>query len=174
MKESARAALSFVKAHEDELGIPSRAFQHWDVHVHVPAGAVPKDGPSAGVAILSALVSIYTQRRVLHDAAMTGEITLRGLVLPVGGIKEKVLAARRAGIQRVFLPYKNEKDIKEIKKEALEGLEIQYVKRVRDLLALNLETTPVADPTVLFAYKGPINGTSVESPPHEESLHPPL
>ena len=95
MKESAQAALSYVKSRADALGIPEDAFRHWDVHVHVPAGAVPKDGPSAGAAMLSALVSIYTQRRIRHDVAMTGEITLRGLILPVGGIKEKVLAARR-------------------------------------------------------------------------------
>src|SRR5690606_28918021 len=91
-KVPAPAALSYVKAHADDLGIPLDAFRYWDVHVHVPAGAVPKDGPSAGVAMLAALMSIYTQRRVKHDIAMTGEITLRGLVLPVGGIKEKVLA----------------------------------------------------------------------------------
>ena len=151
MKESAQAALSYVKAHADELEIPQDAFRYWDVHVHVPAGAVPKDGPSAGVAMLTALMSIYTQRRVKHDIAMTGEITLRGLVLPVGGIKEKVLAAKRAGTKHVILPDKNEKDIKEIKEEALKGLEISYVKRMEDLLGLVLEEEePVTDPAELF------------------------
>ncbi len=151
MKESAQAALSYVKAHSDELEIPQDAFRYWDVHVHVPAGAVPKDGPSAGVSMLTALMSIYTQRRVKHDIAMTGEITLRGLVLPVGGIKEKVLAAKRAGIKHVILPEKNEKDIKEIKDEALKGLDVTYVKRMEDLLGLVLEEgEPVIDPAKLF------------------------
>ena len=145
MKESAQAALSYVKSRADTLGIPEDAFRHWDVHVHVPAGAVPKDGPSAGAAMLSALVSIYTQRRIRHDVAMTGEITLRGLILPVGGIKEKVLAARRAGIRTVVLPEKNEKDIKEIADGALEGLEILFAHRVEDILDQVLEKKPVTD-----------------------------
>ncbi len=169
MKESAQAALSYVKARADDLGIPQEAFDYWDLHVHVPAGAVPKDGPSAGVAMLSALVSIYTQRRVKHTVAMTGEITLRGLVLPVGGIKEKVLAAKRAGIERVILPEKNEKDIKEIKGEALEGLEIVYAKRMDEVTEHVLEDEAMADPAKFFAVSerekhlragAPANGTS--------------
>src|SRR5690606_17724410 len=116
MKESAQAAFSYIKAHADDLGIPFDALRYWDVHVHVPAGAIPKDGPSAGVAMISALTSIYTQRCVKHTVAMTGEITLRGLVLPVGGIKEKVLAAKRAGLETVVLPQKNEKDVEEDRK----------------------------------------------------------
>ncbi|MFB3132945.1 MAG: endopeptidase La, partial [Rhodothermales bacterium] len=166
MKESAQAALSYVKSRADELGIPQDAFRYWDLHVHVPAGAVPKDGPSAGVTMLTALVSIYTQRRVKHDLAMTGEITLRGLVLPVGGIKEKVLAAKRAGIKRVLLPWKNEKDIKEIKSEALDGLEITYLKRMEEATELALWKKPVTDPVKLFTipesekrpYQAPPNG----------------
>ncbi|NBC19130.1 MAG: endopeptidase La [Bacteroidetes bacterium] len=150
MKESAQAALSYVKAQSDELEIPQDAFRYWDVHVHVPAGAVPKDGPSAGIAMLSALVSIYTQRRVRHTVAMTGEITLRGLVLPVGGIKEKVLAAKRAGIDEVLLPKKNEKDIKEIKDEALEGLNVHYVKRMESVIDHVLEDEPMRDPAEYF------------------------
>ena len=150
MKESAQAALSYVKSRADTLGIPEDAFRHWDVHVHVPAGAVPKDGPSAGAAMLSALVSIYTQRRIRHDVAMTGEITLRGLILPVGGIKEKVLAARRAGIRTVVLPEKNEKDIKEIADGALEGLEILFAHRVEDILDRVLEKKPVTDVQGMF------------------------
>lgn len=151
MKESAQAAYSYVKAQSAALNIPADAFRYWDVHVHVPAGAVSKDGPSAGVAMATALTSIYSQRRVKHTVAMTGEITLRGLVLPVGGIKEKVLAARRAGIETVVLPERNEKDIKEIKDNALEGLTIQYAKRVEDLLPLVLEDEPVTDPADFFS-----------------------
>ncbi len=151
MKESAQAAFSYVKAHADTLGIPADAFRYWDLHVHVPAGAIPKDGPSAGVAMLTSLISIYTQRCVKHTVAMTGEITLRGLVLPVGGIKEKVLAARRAGIETVLLPEKNEKDVKEIKNEALEGLEIHYVNRVSEIADLVFEGEPKTDPNELFS-----------------------
>ena len=150
MKESAQAALSYVKSRADTLGIPEAAFRRWDVHIHVPAGAVPKDGPSAGAAMLSALVSIYTQRRIRHDVAMTGEITLRGLILPVGGIKEKVLAARRAGVRTVVLPEKNEKDVKEIADEALEGLRILYARRVEDVLDQVLEEEPVSDTRKMF------------------------
>ena len=151
MKESAQAALSYVKAHADELGIPQDAFRHWDLHIHVPAGAIPKDGPSAGVALLSALVSIFTQRRVKHTVAMTGEITLRGLVLPIGGVKEKVLAAKRAGIETVLLPEKNEKDIKEITDDALEGLGLKFVERMESVIEHALEDEPVTDPEALFA-----------------------
>ncbi len=150
MKESAQAALSYVKSRADALGIPGDAFRHWDVHVHVPAGAVSKDGPSAGAAMLSALVSIYTQRRIRHDVAMTGEITLRGLILPVGGIKEKVLAARRAGIRTVVLPEKNEKDIKEITDDALDDLEILFAHRVEDVLDQVLEEEPATDIQKMF------------------------
>ena len=152
MKESAQAALSYVKARADELGIPQDAFRYWNLHVHVPAGAVPKDGPSAGTAILSALVSAYTQRRVKHTVAMTGEITLRGLVLPVGGIKEKVLAAKRAGIETVLLPEKNEKDVKDISEdEALDGIDIVYVERMGAIIDRVLEPEAEADPQSFFA-----------------------
>ncbi len=150
MKESAQAALSWVKAQSDDLGIPADAFRYWDLHVHVPAGAIPKDGPSAGVAMTAALASIYTRRCVRHDVAMTGEITLRGLVLPVGGIKEKVLAARRAGITTVVLPDKNQKDVDEVKDEAVDGIEIHYVKRIPEALDLLLEPDPVDSPADLF------------------------
>ena len=150
MRESAQAASSWVRAHAADLGIPEDAFRHFDLHVHVPAGAIPKDGPSAGVAMTAALASIYTRRRVRHDVAMTGEITLRGLVLPVGGIKEKILAARRAGITCVVLPDRNRADVEEVKDEAIEGLDVQYVKRVDEALALLLEPDPVDDPAVVF------------------------
>ncbi len=151
MRESAQAAFSWVKAHSADLGIPNDAFRFWDVHVHVPAGAVPKDGPSAGVAMITALTSIYTQRCVKNSVAMTGELTLRGLVLPVGGIKEKVLAAKRAGIKTVVLPEKNAKDIKEIKDSAIEDLEVKYVQRIDEALDLLLCPDAVTDPTDFFA-----------------------
>ena len=151
MRESALAALSWVKANADELGIPQDAFRYWDLHVHVPAGAIPKDGPSAGTAMTAALTSLYTQRRVRHTVAMTGEITLRGLVLPVGGIKEKVLAAKRAGIETVILPQKNEKDVAEINDASIEGLEVKYVSRTADLLAHALCEDADEDPKVRFA-----------------------
>lgn len=151
MKESAQAALSYVKANAMDWGIPHDAFKYWDLHVHVPAGAVPKDGPSAGVAMLTALVSIYTQRCVMHNVAMTGEITLRGLVLPVGGIKEKVLAAKRAGIKSVILPEKNRKDVDEIKASSLKGLRITYIKRMEEVVELALQSKALHNPTKYFS-----------------------
>ncbi len=160
MKESAQAALSYVKANSDMLGIPQAAFRYWDLHVHVPAGAVPKDGPSAGVAMLSALVSIYTQRRVRHTVAMTGEITLRGLVLPVGGIKEKVLAAKRAGIKKVYLPKKNKKDVDEIGKRTLKGISIEYLTRMEDVIDLVLVKRPLKNPKSFFKVPESANGTA--------------
>jgi len=150
MKESAQAAFSYIKAHADELNIPLDAFRYWDVHVHVPAGAIPKDGPSAGTTMTTALVSIYTQRRVKGTVAMTGEITLRGLVLPVGGIKEKVLAAKRGGIETVVLPEKNQKDVEEITERAIEGLDVRYVSKIRELFDLVLEEEPQTDPRERF------------------------
>ena len=150
MKESAQAVMSYIRAHADRLGIPEAALKHWDLHVHIPAGAVPKDGPSAGVSLFASIVSALSLRRVRHDVAMTGEITLRGLVLPVGGIKEKVLAARRAGIKSVYLPHKNEKDVSEIAADTLEGVQVQYVKRMEDLLVHVLETKPTQDPVSFF------------------------
>jgi ATP-dependent Lon protease len=168
MKESAQAAVSYVKARADELGIPPDAFRYWDLHVHVPAGGIPKDGPSAGIALLSALVSAYTQRRVRHTVAMTGEITLRGLVLPVGGVKEKVLAARRAGIEHVLLPKKNEKDVADIQEGALEGLTVTYVERMDDVFDQVLEAEPLADPAEYFAVPEEETSTSDPVPETEE------
>ncbi len=121
MKESAQAALSLVKSRTRELGIGESLFEKSDIHVHVPAGAIPKDGPSAGVAMYTALASLLTDQTVRSDTAMTGEISLRGLVLPVGGIKEKVLAAHRAGIRRVLLPARNRKDFEDIPESARES-----------------------------------------------------
>lgn len=169
MRESAMLALSYLRANSDRFGIPESAFRYWDVHIHVPQGAVPKDGPSAGVALLSALASIYTQRKVRGTLAMTGEITLRGLVLPVGGIKEKVLAAKRAGINKVLLPGKNEKDVEEIEKDVIGDLEVTYLERMDPLLDLVLESEPETDPETFFtvseAHKNRVEGfRSVEEP----------
>jgi len=150
MKESAMLAMSYLRAHSEELNIPEEAFKYWDLHIHVPKGAVPKDGPSAGVSIFSAVASIFTQRKVKGTLAMTGEITLRGLVLPVGGIKEKVLAAKRAGIEKVLLPKKNEKDVEEIEEDVLGDLKIKYLERMDPLLGIVLEDEPVKDPAERF------------------------
>jgi ATP-dependent Lon protease len=135
MKESAQAAMSYLKSHLDKLGIAKEQIEGHDVHVHVPAGAIPKDGPSAGVAIFSALVSLLKGTCVRHDVAMTGEITLRGLVLPVGGIKEKMLAAHRAGITRILLPERNEKDVVDVPEEIRDEMDIVFCKNVDDVLA---------------------------------------
>ena len=134
MKESAQTALSYVRANAEELGLDPKFSEIYDLHVHVPAGAVPKDGPSAGSAMLSALVSLLSGRRVRNDVAMTGEITLRGLILPVGGIKEKTLAAHRAGIKKVILPHRNAKDLPDIPKEVLDEMELVWVKRMDEVL----------------------------------------
>jgi len=135
MKESAQAALTLVKTHAASLGIEVGSFEKSDVHVHVPAGAIPKDGPSAGVAIFVALASLFVDQPVRNDTAMTGEISLRGLVLPVGGIKDKVLAAMRAGITRVLLPTRNRRDLDEVPAEAQQKLEFVFLGSVDDALA---------------------------------------
>jgi ATP-dependent Lon protease len=142
MKESAMAALSFIRSQAEALGIEGDFFTKSDLHIHVPAGAIPKDGPSAGVTIFCALVSLLTRRPVRPDVAMTGEITLRGLVLPVGGIKEKVLAAKRAGIQRIILPARNEKDLADVRADMLRGLTIHFVERMEEVLPLALCEKP--------------------------------
>jgi len=134
MKESAQAAMSYLKSHMTELGIADDAIKDHDVHIHVPAGAIPKDGPSAGVAMISALSSLLSGRCVRPDVAMTGEITLRGLVLPVGGIKEKMLAAHRAGIARIVLPERNEKDVVDVPEEIRDEMEIVFVKTIEDVM----------------------------------------
>jgi ATP-dependent Lon protease len=139
MKESAQAALSFIRTNASKLGLSDDIFENQDIHIHIPAGAIPKDGPSAGVTILTALVSFLTKRRVLKDLAMTGEITLRGLVLPVGGIKEKVLAAHRAGIKTVILPKENQKDLEDIPKKVQKDIEFHFVDRMLEVLKLALE-----------------------------------
>jgi ATP-dependent Lon protease len=145
MKESATIALQFLKSHSDWLDIDPLVFGKYDVHMHVPEGATPKDGPSAGITMLTSLASLFTQRRVKKYLAMTGEITLRGDVLPVGGIKEKILAAKRADIKEVVLCEKNQQDIEEIKPEYLKGLKFHYVKHMREVLDIALTKQKVED-----------------------------
>ncbi|MCH8194033.1 MAG: hypothetical protein IIA65_08445 [Planctomycetes bacterium] len=139
MKESAEAAFSVVRSNADALKIPEDAFNKFDYHIHVPAGAIPKDGPSAGVAMFTSLVSLLTGGIVQPDLAMTGEITLRGLVLPIGGLKEKILAAKQAGIKTVILPTRNKKDMEEVPKEAKRGMRFEFVKDVDQVLKLAME-----------------------------------
>jgi ATP-dependent Lon protease len=138
MRESARAALSYARSRSQELGVANGFFEKHAVHVHVPAGAVPKDGPSAGITIATALVSALTGRPVRRDVAMTGEITLRGRVLPIGGLKEKMLAAQTAGIKTFIMPSKNRKDLAEIPAQVKKGLEIIAVDHVSEVLRVAL------------------------------------
>jgi ATP-dependent Lon protease len=146
MKESAMAALSYLKSNAANLGIDHRIFQQYDLHIHVPAGAVPKDGPSAGITMATSLASIFTQRKVKSKLAMTGEITLRGKVLPVGGIKEKILAAKRSGIKEIVLSSKNRRDIEEIEKQYVKGLTFYFVDNVDEVLKVALLKERVKQP----------------------------
>jgi ATP-dependent Lon protease len=149
MKESATIALEFIKSNADELGIDPDVFEKYNVHIHVPEGATPKDGPSAGITMLTSLVSLFTQRKVKKSIAMTGEITLRGKVLPVGGIKEKILAAKRAHIKEILLCEDNKRDIDEIKPEYLKGLTFHYVKDMSEVLTTALTKEKVKNPKKL-------------------------
>jgi len=142
MKESAQAALSYVRSRAKALKVPQNFFDQSDIHIHVPAGAIPKDGPSAGVTMFTALTSLLTGRPVRSDVAMTGEITLRGLILPVGGIKEKVLAAKRAGIRTVILPKRNEKDLEEVPEQVKKEMKFHFVQRMDEVIALALKKKP--------------------------------
>ena len=146
MKESAVLALEYLKAHADKLKIPETAFECWNVHIHVPEGAIPKDGPSAGVTMVTSLASAFTQRKVKANLAMTGEITLRGRVIPVGGVKEKILAAKRASIREIILAEENRNDIEQIKPKYLKGLTFHYVRTILDVLNLALMKQKVTDP----------------------------
>jgi len=142
MQESMQAALTWVRSNADRLGVAEDFFANHDLHIHVPAGAIPKDGPSAGVTMATALVSLLTKRRITPLLAMTGEITLSGNVLPVGGIKEKVLAAKRAGVRDVILPAENKMNVEEdLTPEQLENLTVHYVKTIDEALQVSL---PVA------------------------------
>lgn len=146
MKESAMLALEYVHAHSDRFGISEEMFENWNVHVHVPEGAIPKDGPSAGITMVTSLVSAFTQRKVKSNIAMTGEITLRGKVLPVGGIKEKILAAKRAGIKELILCQENKKDVEEIKADYLKGLTFHYVEDIHEVVDLALMKEKIKNP----------------------------
>lgn len=157
MKESAAIAMAYLKAHAEKFGIDYRLFDQWDVHIHVPAGATPKDGPSAGVTMLTALTSAFTQRRVKENLAMTGEITLRGKVLPVGGIKEKILAAKRANINEIILSRSNQKDILEIKENYIKDLKFHYVSEMKEVIDLALTNEKVKDPIDLKVREGVAN-----------------
>ena len=161
MKESATIALEYIKAHAEQFGLDTRIFDQYKIHIHIPEGATPKDGPSAGIALLTSLFSVLTQRRVKKNMAMTGEITLRGKVLPVGGIKEKILAAKRAGIKEIILCKDNEKDIDEIKQEYLQGLTFHYVTEMEDVLKLAVTQEAVKNPkTFTFDDKVGANSNS--------------
>ena len=149
MKESAVIALQYVRSHAEELGIDEDVFEKWNLHIHVPEGAIPKDGPSAGITMITSIASSFTQRKVKANLAMTGEITLRGRVLPVGGIKEKILAAKRAGIKEIILCEQNRKDINEIQPEYLKGLTFHYVNNISEVLEIALTEKKVNHPLVL-------------------------
>ena len=138
MKESATTALSYIKAHADKIGIDAGLFEEYDIHVHVPQGAIPKDGPSAGITMMTAIASAFKKKKMKSGIAMSGEITLRGKVLPVGGIKEKVLAAKRSGLKTVILCKENEKDISKIKKEYISDMKFQFVENMQEVLSLVL------------------------------------
>lgn len=149
MRESAQAALSLVKSQYARLGIDPAVFRRNDIHIHVPAGAIPKDGPSAGVAMFTSLVSLLTGTTVGSDLAMTGEISLRGLVLPVGGIKEKVIAAHRAGIRKVLLPSRNRRDLEDVPQSVRDDLKVVFCERVddsiREALGIDLDVSRVTE-----------------------------
>ena len=149
MKESAVIALEYIKSHASKLNIDDAVFENWNVHIHVPEGAIPKDGPSAGVTMVTSLVSSFTQRKVRENLAMTGEITLRGRVMPVGGIKEKILAAKRAGIKEIILCNENRKDIEDIKDIYIKGLKFHFVKDIREVLNIALLDELVDNPVDL-------------------------
>jgi ATP-dependent Lon protease len=154
MKESAQAAWSYIRSKAQDFNIPDEVFEKQDVHVHVPQGAIPKDGPSAGITMLVALVSLLTDRPVRNDVAMTGEITLRGLVLPIGGVKEKVLAARRAGITNVILPKMNEKDLEEVPESIKQTMHFKFIERVDEAIDACMGPTNSADFCVLKESRG--------------------
>ena len=149
MKESATIAMEYIKSNAQTMGIDPDVFEKYNVHIHVPEGATPKDGPSAGITMLTSLVSLFTQRKVKKSLAMTGEITLRGKVLPVGGIKEKILAAKRARIKEILLCEENRGDIEEIKQEYLTGLTFHYVKDMSEVLEKALTDEKVKNAKVL-------------------------
>jgi len=148
MKESAHIAYQYLKAHADKWGIDERVFTKYDLHIHIPEGATPKDGPSAGVTMFSALMSLYTQRKVRGKIAMTGEITLRGKILPVGGVKEKILAAKSAKVKEILLSSENRKDIDEINEKYIKGISFRYFDTLLELVEYAILDTKVEQPLV--------------------------
>jgi ATP-dependent Lon protease len=151
MKESATIAMEYIKANADMMGLSSFKFDEYNIHIHVPEGATPKDGPSAGITMLTSLVSLFTQKRVKNHLAMTGEITLRGKVLPVGGIKEKILAAKRSKIKEIILCQENKKDIEEINPKYLRGLKFHYVSEMHEVIGLAVTSQNVVNAKQLIA-----------------------
>jgi ATP-dependent Lon protease len=145
MKESVTIALEYIKSNSEKLGIDAEVLSTNNIHIHVPEGATPKDGPSAGIAMLTSMVSTFTQKKVKKHLAMTGEITLRGKVLPVGGIKEKILAAKRANIKEIILCHENKRDIEEIKPEYLKGLKFHYVDKMSEVIEIAVLNQKVKD-----------------------------
>jgi ATP-dependent Lon protease len=143
MKESVTIALEYIRSNAEQLGIDPDVLNQYNIHIHVPEGATPKDGPSAGIAMLTSMVSSFTQKRIKKSIAMTGEITLRGKVLPVGGIKEKILAAKRANIKEIILCRENKRDIEEIKSDYIDGLTFHYVDKMSEVLAIAITTQKV-------------------------------
>ena len=155
MKESARAALTYAKSHADRLGIPEESLAETDIHIHVPAGAIPKEGPSAGVTMATALVSALSKRPARHDIAMTGEVTLRGRVMPIGGVKEKVLGAVRAGIRTIILPKENAPDLQDIPEDVRKTLDVHLVEDLGEVLSLALRAR-YEDGQLVFDGEAPV------------------
>jgi ATP-dependent Lon protease len=156
MKESARAALTYAKSHADQLGIDEETMAGTDVHIHVPAGAIPKDGPSAGVTMATALVSALSRRPARHDIAMTGEVTLRGRVLPIGGVKEKVLGAVRAGIKTIILPKENAADLEDLPEDVRKTLDVHLVEELGEVLTLALRGARFEAGHLVFEGQAPV------------------
>jgi ATP-dependent Lon protease len=153
MKESVTIALEYIRSNAEQLGIDSEVLNQYNIHIHVPEGATPKDGPSAGIAMLTSMVSSFTQKRIKKNIAMTGEITLRGKVLPVGGIKEKILAAKRANIKEIILCRENKRDIEEIKPDYIDGLTFHYVDKMSDVLDIAITNQKVKNAKTVEAKK---------------------
>jgi ATP-dependent Lon protease len=156
MKESARAALTYAKSHAQQLGIAPDGLAEAEIHIHVPAGAIPKDGPSAGVTMATALVSTLSRRPARHDVAMTGEVTLRGRVLPIGGVKEKVLGAVRAGIRTIIVPKDNEPDLDDLPKDVRETLTVHLVEDLGEVLTIALRGARFEEGQLVFSGEAPV------------------